>query len=128
MRIQLKALFLTLLFFGVLSGCGGGGKEEGALYAFKNAFIVNLAKEDSGIYLKVQMGVQVSNQSVLGEIGRLEFKVRDKINYILSRQSLKSVSTDSGKDNVKREIKEALNKVLETGEVSEIYFYEFVSQ
>ena len=129
MQKLFNVLFLSLFVFSLLVGCGGGGKEEGGiLYAFKEDFIVNLAKEDMGTYLKVQIGVEVSDKKTLGEIGRMEFKIRDRLNYILSRQSLKTISTDTGKDNIKREIKESINKVLDTGEITDVFFYEFVSQ
>ncbi len=126
---NLSKLILIPFLLCFLCGCGGGEpKDESVLYAFKEEFIVNLAKENSGTYLKVRLGLEVSNAKVLGEVGKMEFKVRDKINYILSRQTLKSISSDSGKDNIKREIKETINKILEKGEVTDVYFYEFVSQ
>ena len=131
MQRLLKVCLLSLALLGLFSGCGGGGKkaqEDIAIYAFKQEFIVNLAKDDSSNYLKASLGLAVDSKKAISEIGSIEFKVRDRINYILSRQTLKSISTDNGKDNIKREIKESLNKILNEGEVSEVYFYEFVSQ
>ena len=129
MRRLTEILFIQLLIFSFIAGCGGGGKEdETFLFAFKEEIIVNLAKEEKSVYLKVKLGLDVSSKNTLGEIGKLEFKVRDRVNSILSRQTVKSISTENGKENIKRDIKEALNKFLETGEVIEVYFYDFVSQ
>ena len=74
------------------------------------------------------MQVEVDNPSVEGEIqGKLP-QIRDEILMILSNKTFDDVSTTSGKHMVKREIASAVNKYLTTGQVTQVYFTEFVVQ
>ncbi|MGD0209565.1 MAG: flagellar basal body-associated FliL family protein [Desulfomonilia bacterium] len=109
---------------------GSGEGEGGASGLMKqlDPFIVNLADAQGQRYLKAVMQVEVDNPSVEGEIqGKLP-QIRDEILMILSNKTFDDVSTTSGKHMVKREIASAVNKYLTTGQVTQVYFTEFVVQ
>jgi flagellar FliL protein len=109
---------------------GSGEGEGGASGLMKqlDPFIVNLADAQGQRYLKAVMQVEVDNPSVEGEIqGKLP-QIRDEILMILSNKTFDDVSTTSGKHMVKREIAAAVNKYLTTGQVTQVYFTEFVVQ
>ena len=109
---------------------GSGEGEGGASGLMKqlDPFIVNLADAQGQRYLKAVMQVEVDNPSVEVEIqGKLP-QIRDEILMILSNKTFDDVSTTSGKHMVKREIAAAVNKYLTTGQVTQVYFTEFVVQ
>lgn len=109
------------------SGEGEGGPSSGLMKQL-DPFIVNLADAQGQRYLKAVMQVEVDNPSVEGEIqGKLP-QIRDEILMILSNKTFDDVSTTSGKHMVKREIASAVNKYLTTGQVTQVYFTEFVVQ
>ena len=108
----------------------GGGEGEGVSGNMKqlDPFIVNLADAEGQRYLKAVVQLEVDNASVEGEIqGKLP-QIRDEILMILSNKSFDDISTTAGKRMVKREIASAVNKYLTGGQVTQVYFTEFVVQ
>ena len=109
-------------------GSGEGEGSSSGLMKQLDPFIVNLADAQGQRYLKAVMQVEVDNPSAEGEIqGKLP-QIRDEILTILSNKTFDDVSTTSGKHMVKREIATAMNKYLTTGQVTQVYFTEFVVQ
>jgi flagellar protein FliL len=107
-----------------------GGEGEGASGNMKqlDPFIVNLADAEGQRYLKAVIQLEVDNASVEGEIqGKLP-QIRDEILMILSNKTFEDVSTTAGKKMVKREIASAVNKYLTGGQITQVFFTEFVVQ
>jgi flagellar protein FliL len=112
-------------------GSKEGGKEgEGASGNLKqlDPFIVNLADAEGQRYLKAVMQFDVDNPSVESEIQEKLPQIRDEILMILSNKTFDDVSTTAGKRMIKREISSAVNKYLTGGQVTQVYFTEFVVQ
>jgi flagellar protein FliL len=111
-------------------GAKKGGEGEGASGNMKSLdpFIVNLADAEGQRYLKAVMQLELDNPSLEGEIqGKLP-QIRDEILMILSNKTFDDVSTSAGKKMVKREIASAVNKYLTSGQITQVYFTEFVVQ
>ncbi|MFN7904858.1 MAG: flagellar basal body-associated protein FliL [Pseudobdellovibrionaceae bacterium] len=53
-------------------------------------------------------------------------QVRDIIIILLSSKTYDEVSNREGKESLRNEIKEQLNSFLTTGEISAVYFTEFI--
>jgi flagellar FliL protein len=107
-----------------------GEGEAGASGNMKqlDPFIVNLADAQGQRYLKVVMQLEFDNAEAEGEVqGKLP-QVRDEILMILSNKTFDDVSTTAGKKMVKREITSSVNKYLTAGQVTQVYFTEFVVQ
>jgi flagellar FliL protein len=108
----------------------GGGEGEGVSGNMKQLepFIVNLADAEGQRYLKAVIQLELDNASLEGEIqGKLP-QIRDEILMILSNKTFDDVSTTAGKRMVKREIASAVNKYLTGGQITQVYFTEFVVQ
>ena len=91
-------------------------------------FIVNLADAEGQRYLKAVMQFEVDNPAAESEIQEKLPQIRDEILMILSNKTFDDVSTTAGKRMVKREIASAVNKYLTGGQVTQVYFTEFVVQ
>lgn len=108
-----------------------GGKEgEGASGNLKQLepFIVNLADAEGQRYLKAVMQFEVDNPAAEGEIQEKLPQIRDEVLMILSNKTFDDVSTTAGKRMIKREIATAVNKYLTGGQITQVYFTEFVVQ
>ncbi len=107
------------------------GKEgEGASGNLKllDPFIVNLADAEGQRYLKAVIQLEMDHPETSGEIQEKLPQIRDEILMILSNKTFDDVSTTAGKKMVKREITSAVNKYVTTGQVTQVYFTEFVVQ
>jgi flagellar FliL protein len=112
---------------GSKKGGGEGGGVSGNMKQL-DPFIVNLADAEGQRYLKAVIQLELENASLEGEVqGKLP-QIRDEILMILSNKTFDDVSTTAGKRMVKREIASAVNKYLTGGQVTQVYFTEFVVQ
>jgi flagellar FliL protein len=105
----------------------GEGGEAGQLKAI-DPFIVNLNDDQGSRYLKAVMQFEVSHPAVDQEITEKTPQIRDEILMLLSNKSYDDIATVSGKRVLKREIIGSVNRFLKTGQVTQIYFSEFVVQ
>ncbi|MDK2896272.1 MAG: flagellar protein FliL [Candidatus Atribacteria bacterium] len=125
-------VFIYLNQSGMLSNLSAGSseKEESSVfYQFEPHFLVNLADTQVLRYLKVVLGVEVSNQRVAQELANRQVEVRDALIMVMSAKQSEDLATTEGKEQLKEEIKDTLNRLVgEQGEVKEVYFVDFVMQ
>ena len=76
----------------------------------------------------MDMSIGVSNKSVIGELTDKDAQLRDKINTFLSRKTVAELTNIVSKRKIKNDLKSLLNKMLDKGEVNEIYFTKYVLQ
>jgi flagellar FliL protein len=108
---------------------GEGGKEGGGgPMKMLDPFIVNLADAQGQRYLKAVIQFEVDNPAADGEITVKLPQIRDEILMILSNKTFDDVATVAGKRMLKREILSAVNRYLTSGQVTQVYFTEFVVQ
>ena len=98
------------------------------LYTPLKTFIVNLADAGGRRYLKVRLGLELSNKEVKRELNMLLPEVRDQIILALSSKTYQQIQGVAGKTVLREELAERANSVLKTGKVKKIYFSEFVVQ
>lgn len=106
-----------------------GGAVEGVL-AIKPV-VVNLA--DSGVFRVARIGINLGcNDKKLTETFAndtlLQSQVQDVIIQTISARTSDELLSPKGKDNLKKELLDALNKKLEKSPIEEIYFTEFLVQ
>jgi flagellar FliL protein len=89
-------------------------------------FIVNLAESKGRKVAKVNIELELQGNDIADEIDKRKAQVRDIIIILLSSKTYDEVSTREGKEALRNEIKEQLNSFLTTGEISAIYFTEFI--
>jgi flagellar protein FliL len=105
-----------------------GGEGSSGNLKMLDPFIVNLADAEGQRYLKAVIQLELDNQATSGEIQEKLPQIRDEILMILSNKTFDDVSTTAGKKMVKREITSAVNRYIATGQVTQVYFTEFVVQ
>lgn len=111
---------------------GGGdnpaAEQMGTLYPMET-FIVNLADNDGSRYLKVTLSLELDSTEKLKEdLDTRVPQLRDAILAILSAKRYDEVSSAQGKMILKQEILRRVNSLLPKGQITNVYFTEFVAQ
>ena len=110
-----------------------GGGKEGAAGAAANIFplepfIVNIYDGQELRYLKVKVEMEMAGPGVKAVLdGRLA-PIRDAILVLLSSKTMQDIQDIQGKNQLKEEILAAVNKHIPPGQISKIYFTDFVVQ
>ncbi len=138
--IILGAVLLLLAGIGILSrGYLTGArsnepsKETELVRSTMNldSFLVNLADQDATRFIKVTLRLGI-NENKLGD----ELKdnpvvlaaTRDTIIACLSTKTAEELLSPEGKEKLKKEVRDQVNKVLPKGKVIEVYIMDFVVQ
>lgn len=91
-------------------------------------FIVNLADESAGRYLKVRFEMELDSEDLVPEIEKRMAQLTDAVIMLLSSKTYKDLASYGGKDRMRNEIILRLNSFLTTGSIRKIYFTEFMMQ
>lgn len=91
-------------------------------------FIVNLADQSGGRYLKVRFDLELDSKNLVPEVEQRLAQLTDSVIMLLSSKTYKDLASYEGKDRMRREIILRLNSFLTTGSIRKIYFTEFVMQ
>lgn len=102
--------------------------DIGALYPL-DTFTVNVLSDDGREhYLKTQMNLELNTAEVNPEIDKKKAELRDIIIGILSSKSMEEVSTEVGKEHLKKEITDQINLRLAEAKIKNVYFTDFVEE
>lgn len=93
-----------------------------------DTFIVNLADPGGKRFLRVTIDLELSNAEMQEEMKTRLPQVRDAILMVLPTKQFDDISTTEGKIALRDELLASLNGLLTTGQISNIYFKEFVVQ
>ncbi len=99
----------------------------GTIYAL-DTFIVNLADTGGNRYLRITMDLELGIPELESELDKRLPQVRDSILMILPSKRFEDISPVAGKIALRDEILKTLNGFLVQGEITNIYFKEFVVQ
>jgi flagellar FliL protein len=99
----------------------------GFIYSMK-PFIVNLADDSGGRYLKVKFEMELNSKDLVPEVEKRMPQLTDSVIMLLSSRKYEDIVTYEGKDRMRNEIMLRLNSFLSTGFIRKIYFTEFVMQ
>jgi len=105
----------------------------GTMYQL-GTLIVNLADHGGKRYLRVTMELELKPNGenepaeVIEEIEKRLPQLRDSILMILPTKQYDEISTTAGKISLRDELMAKLNAFLKIGQISKIYFTEFVVQ
>ncbi|ARA94765.1 MAG: flagellar basal body protein FliL [Bacteroidetes bacterium] len=90
--------------------------------------IVNPAGTEGTRYLMISLGLEAPSAEVFAEISRKDIVVRDTVLKILGTRTVQELSQIESRDRLKTELRSAINGVLTEGEISRLYFTQFVLQ
>ncbi|WP_353662360.1 flagellar basal body-associated protein FliL [Hydrogenimonas sp. SS33] len=91
-------------------------------------FTVNLMSDNGTRYLVVKMNLEEDGEELTPELDKKTPMIRDIIISILSSKTVEEITTAKGKEKLKEEIINQINKHLDDGEIRHVYFTEFVIQ
>jgi flagellar protein FliL len=116
-------------------GHGEEHKEEvlepepkmGALVAL-DPFVANLADEDGKRYLKAQLQVEFFGAAAPETFEKRHAQIRDLLLTLFTSKLYAEIRTPAGKQVLRDEIINRLNRVLGKDDVKAVYFTEFIVQ
>lgn len=91
-------------------------------------FEVPLGDKGGQLSLKVGIRVEAGSIEVKQEFDRRSIQIRGSVTSTISIKTLNELAGVDGKILLKKELITALNRIIETGRVLNVYFYEFVIQ
>lgn len=90
--------------------------------------IINPAGSSGKRYLLVSLGLESQSPVVLEEIKTKDVVVRDTVLKVLGVRTIDELADINRRNELKSQIRDAINGVLSEGEVSRMYFTQFVLQ
>jgi len=110
---------------------GAEGEEEpdtiGPMYSL-DSFVVNLAEAGGNRYLRVTMELELADEVLRAELDQRLPQVRNAMLMILPSKKAEDINTVDGKLALRDQLIDEINSFMATGEVTNIYFTEFVIQ
>ncbi len=91
-------------------------------------FVVNIAGDDYPRYLKVKIDLELDEATARAEVDARLAQVRDAVIVLLSSKRLTDVTDFDGKVLLKEDLRERINGLLDDGQVTSVFFTEFVVQ
>ncbi len=92
------------------------------------SFIVNLADPGGKRYLSTRIVLEFSDKKRVEALQNKLPQIRDRVLMILPTKTYKELKSVEGKDALKNTLIEDLNGLLQKGEITNVYFQEFVIQ
>ena len=99
----------------------------GPMYSL-DSFVVNLAEGGGNRYLRVTMELELDNEVLKTELEQRLPQVRNAMLMILPTKKTDDINTVDGKLALRDQLIDEINGFLTTGEITNIYFTEFVIQ
>lgn len=93
-----------------------------------DTLIVNLADRGGKRYLRTTMQLELDNPDLIEEIDLRLPQLRDAVLMILPAKNYADIGTTEGKIALRDEIIAKMNAILKKGQITTIYFTEFVVQ
>jgi len=128
----LAALFLLLLSPLAMAAAGGGGGSNSPYVEFKPPFVVNVNDGEDVHHMQVNIQVKLASPEAAALIEEHQPAIRHALVLLLSGQNVKEVRTVQGKEKLRKEALEAVQKVLEenagTPGIEALYFTGLIIQ
>lgn len=110
-------------------GHGGDAKGAATVTVFPlEPFIVNIYDGQEVRYLKIKVEFEMSAPDVKPELESKQAPLRDAILVLLTTKTLQEISDLQGKNQLRDEILNSVNKILPPGKITKVYFTDFVVQ
>lgn len=89
-------------------------------------FLVNVSGSRGRKLLKINMELEVTGAEVAEEVEKIKPKIRDYIIIIASSKTYAEISKKEGKDALREEIKNQINLFLTKGQITNVFFTEWI--
>jgi flagellar basal body-associated protein FliL len=96
---------------------------------FLGDFTTNMAVNDrAGKFVRVEVRLEMSDTDMADELKYKNIRLRDAVIEEMSLKRFSQVSTSKGKEELKENIKNRINTIVDDGEIKEVYFTQFIIQ
>ena len=92
------------------------------------SIIVNLLDNNGERYLKITIQLEISNEDCISELDTLKPEIMDSLLDLLSSKKYNEIVGFDGKQRLRDEIAIRLNNYLDKGQITKVYFTEFIIQ
>jgi len=92
------------------------------------SLIVNPAGTDGTRYLMIKIGLESKKAKALEEVREKAIVLRDAILRDLSARTVDELAAIEQRNQIKESLREVINGILEKGEVTRLYFTQYVLQ
>lgn len=106
----------------------GGKPQEFGQFKVISDLLVNPAGSNGKRFLMVNIGLESKTEKVFEEIDGKDTVVRDIILQRLGERTVEQLSSVGTREEIKEELRTAINGVLQKGKVDRLYFTQFVLQ
>ena len=96
---------------------------------FLGDFTTNMATNDrAGKFVRVEIRLEMSDEDMSDELKQKNIRLRDAVIDEMSLKRFSQISTEKGKEELKENLKNRLNTIVHDGEITEVYFTQFIIQ
>ncbi len=90
--------------------------------------LINPAGSGGKRFLVVSLGVEARDGDVLAELTKRDIVVRDAVLRLLSRRTAEELGSIDLRSEIKEEVISELNGILQKGEITRLYFTQYLLQ
>ncbi|TVQ12148.1 MAG: hypothetical protein EA364_09180 [Balneolaceae bacterium] len=105
----------------------GSPENQKGYFELKN-IVINPANSGGERYVVMSIGVEISEPSLVNELEKKGFMVKDRVIQILSSKTMEFFQSMEGKNQLKKELAIMFNDVLGRPVVRDLYFTQYVMQ
>lgn len=109
-----------------LDNCASITRDSAEILDFAG-FVVLLAENEDQAYLSLSISVKLSNSNVYREIEKKKTFIRGVIYGVLDKAAKTGSAQIMSKEQLKQDILDAVNRLLVTGIVDDVYFTKFLA-
>ena len=92
-------------------------------------FTANMATNDrAGKFVRVEIRLEMSDKDMSDELKQKNIRLRDAVIDEMSLKRFSQISTEKGKEELKENIRNRINTIVNDGEIKEVYFTQFIIQ
>lgn len=92
------------------------------------SFVINIIEEKDSRYLKAAITLEMNNVEAIAEVNKRMPQIRDAILLLVGNKTFNEVRDLQGKLQLRVELMQKINELLQAGRVRRIYFTDFVVQ
>ncbi|MHB1400227.1 MAG: flagellar basal body-associated FliL family protein [Trichloromonadaceae bacterium] len=109
------------------AGGGSGAATVGPMVNI-DSFVINIIEEKETRYLKAAVTLEMANALAVDEVKLRMPQIRDAILLLVGNKTFSEVRDLQGKLQLRAEMLDKINSLLQSGAVLQIYFTDFVVQ
>ncbi|SKC74369.1 flagellar basal body-associated FliL family protein [Maledivibacter halophilus] len=121
------ALIFTLTFFFVLNSKGDSKKDKVEHFQFELDEIYTNIKKSNNI-MKVNMTIEYTDRNLTEVLEEQKARIRNDILELLRNKTLEELSGKEGQQKARTDIKDKIVEIVESNNILNVYFTEFIVQ